>query len=68
MTLKDTLIYLTVGFIVGGFVALISGCVMISKDIHLTNSNNNEIPYTTHSETQADVKDLIDAAVDFKLK
>lgn len=67
MTLRQSVYYFLGAFVFGGFLALLSGCVMISKDISYYDSDNNETTYTTQSETDADVKDLIDAELKIPL-
>ena len=68
MTIKQSIFYFLAAFAFGGFITLMmSGCVMISKDIYLVDSNGNEIRYTTQSKTDADVKDLIDAELKLPL-
>ena len=67
MTLKQSVYYFLGAFAVGGLLALLSGCVMISKDISYYDSDNNETNYTTQSETDADVKDFIDAELKLPL-
>ena len=67
MTLREMATYLAVGFLIGGLFTLLSGCVMISKDITYNDSDNNKTEYTTRSETYADVRDLVDAEVKIPL-
>ena len=67
MTLKQSIYYFLGAFAVGGLLALLSGCVMISKDIYVYNSEEIEIDYSTQSKTEADVQDLIDATLKLPL-
>ena len=50
------IVYLLAAFI-------LSGCVMIEKNIYVLNSEEIGIEYTTRSSTKADLQDLLDLKI-----